>query len=105
MTITQRIKSELWEAMQNERSARINWKKEHPYGGDFTGEYVTSRLAEDAIRLYETRQALWTLVQFVELGLSETESDAIIERYENAANEEDAAKAEKEFYSKISIRK
>lgn len=107
MTITEKIKSELFEADMNYYEKLDAFKAEYPHGVNFCGEKISSKAATMYANLHAAEQRVMTLGYLVESKLRGEELEAecrrLIAKYNAAESTEDAENAEQEYYNLYSL--
>lgn len=108
MTITNRIKQELFNADIDYQYQLDSFRSQYPNGVNFCYETVSSKAAVAAEMLYKAESAFNALVMLVtpkfEHSVMEETTHRLIEQYNNAETEEELNAAEKEYYSLYTIR-
>lgn len=108
MTITNRIKNEIFNADINYQCALARMKSEYPHGISFCGETVSTRAAEIAMSFYRAEAEFNALVMLVtpkhERSMMEELTRRLIDKYNNAETEEESNAAQSEYYSLYTVR-
>lgn len=108
MTITNRIKQELFNADIDYQYQLDSFRSQYPNGVNFCYETVSSKAASAYESLSKAMSTFNALVVLVESKLKgeelERKSREIIDRYNNAETEEELNATEKEYYSLYTIR-
>lgn len=108
MTITERIKSELFNADINYYDVLDRYKAEFPHGTNFCYDKVTSKAATMYASLQRVEGMVTGLSYLVESELRgeelEIECRRLINEYNNAETEEAVLAAEQAYYALYTIR-
>jgi len=108
MTITERIKSELFNADINYQFALDSMKNEYPHGISFCGETVSTKATTVAIIFYKAEAEYNALAMLLtpkhERSTMEVLTRQCIERYNNAATEEESNAAQRDYYNLFTLR-
>lgn len=108
MTITERIKSELFNADINYYDALDRFKAEFPHGVNFCLDDVSSKAATMYASLQRAEGVIMGLSYLVDAKLRgselEVECCRLINEYNNAETKEASADAERAYYKLYSIR-
>ncbi|MGE4353529.1 MAG: hypothetical protein AB7D36_05545 [Oscillospiraceae bacterium] len=107
MTITNRIKSELFNADMDYYFALDQFKAEFPHGVNFCYDTVSSKAATMYATLERAEGRVTSLSYLISAKLKgeklEAECRRLIDKYNNAETSEDAEAAEKEYYNLYTI--
>ena len=108
MTITTRIKAELFDAELAYSEALQNFKNEYPHGVSFLSETVSTEKATACIRLYEAQAAFNALVMLVDPKRERSSMiatvDRLISRWNKAETNGEMDAIQQEYFSLYSIR-
>lgn len=109
MSISERIKNELFNADINYYAALARFKAEFPHGVNFCYDDVSSKAATMYASLQRAEGAIMGLSYLVDAKLRgselEVECCRLVDEYNNAETEEAALSAEQAYYKLYSIRK
>jgi hypothetical protein len=109
MSITERIKSELFNADINYYDALDRFKAEFPHGVNFCHDDVSSKAATMYASLQRAEGAIMGLSYLVDAKLRgselEVECHRLVNEYNNAETEEAALAAEQAYYALYTVRK
>jgi len=108
MTITNRIKHELFNADIDYQYALDNFKAEYPHGISYLGETVSTKAASLYGRLEKASAAYSALAMLTtpkfERSYMEAETRRLVEKYNAAETLEDMESTEKEYYALYTMR-
>lgn len=108
MTISNRIKSELFIAEVNYQDALEALRNEYPHGVYLIGERVDTKAATLYARLQRAEAALTALQSLVNYKMNINDLDIacnrIVKDWNNAESDNEIEAAEKEYYSLFSIK-